>query len=81
MTAQNTPLDVAWGVEIVDRCAGRRESRPGGVLSVPPGKDRAVGTASVALPAGRALALVPVTNSPARVAGVAMPLSARDATC
>jgi hypothetical protein len=81
VTAQNTPLDVAWGVEIVDRCAGRRESRPGGVLSVPPGKDRAVGTASVALPAGRALALVPVTNSPARVAGVAMPLSARDTTC
>lgn len=78
---QNTPLDVAWGFELADRCDGRRESRPGGVMSVPPGKDRAVQTASVPLPAGRALALIPVTNSPARVAGIAMPLSTRDTTC
>lgn len=81
VAARNAPLDVAWSFEVVDRCDGRRESRPGGVMSVPPGKDRAVQTVSVPLPAGRALALVAVTNTPARVAGVPMLLSARDTTC
>jgi hypothetical protein len=78
---QNAPLDVAWGFELVDRCDGRRDSRPGGVMSVPADRDRAVQTVSVPLPAGRALALIPVTHSPARVAGIAMPLSTRDTTC
>ena len=78
---QTAPLDVAWNFELVDRCGALREPRPGGVLSVPPGHDRAVSTATVALPAGRALALVPVTTSPARAAGTALPLYPADRTC
>ena len=78
---QGAPLDVAWNFELVDRCGTRRESRPGGVLSVPPGRDRAVQTVAVELPAGRALTLVPVTTSPARVAGAPLPLFPADRTC
>lgn len=77
----DVPVDVAWRFELLDRCGTLREERPGGVLTVPPGKDRAVQTASVAIPAGRALTLVPVTTAPARVAGPAMPLFPPDRTC
>ena len=75
------PLDVAWRFELLDRCGSLREERPGGVLTVPPGKDRAVQTVSVALPAGQALTLVPVATAPARVAGTPLPLYPPDRTC
>ncbi|MCA1845915.1 MAG: hypothetical protein LC792_22545, partial [Actinobacteria bacterium] len=78
---QSTPLDVAWTFELFDRCASLREPRPGGVLSVPAGRDRAVQTVTVALPAGRALTLVPVTTAPARVAGTPMPLYPANRPC
>jgi hypothetical protein len=77
----DVPLDVAWRFELLDRCGTLREERPGGVLTVPPGKDRAVQTAAVAIPAGRALTLVPVATAPARVAGVPMPLFPPGRTC
>lgn len=80
---QSTPLEVAWNFELFDRCGTLRERlvRPGGVLSVPPGRDRAVQTVAVALPAGRALTLVPVTTAPARVAGTPMPLYPANRPC
>jgi hypothetical protein len=78
---QSSPLEVAWNFELFDRCGSLREVRPGAVLSVPPGRDRAVQTVAVALPAGRALTLVPVTTSPARVAGMPMPLFPANRTC
>jgi hypothetical protein len=78
---QAKPLDVAWNFELVDRCGTLRESRPGGVLSVPAGQDRAIQTVAVALPAGGALTLVPVTTSPARVAGTPLPLFPADRPC
>ena len=78
---QSTPLEVAWNFELLDRCGTLLEPRPGGVLTVPPGRDRAVQTVTTALPAGRALTLVPVTTSPARVAGMPMPLFPANRTC
>jgi len=78
---QTTPLEVAWNLELFDRCGSLHESRPGGVLSVPPGRDRAFQTVAVALPAGRALTLVPVTTAPARVAGSPMPLYPPNRAC
>jgi hypothetical protein len=78
---QGGPLEVAWNFELIDRCGSLREPRPGGVLTVPPGRDRAVQTVAVTLPAGRALTLVPVTNSPARVAGLPMPLFPANRPC
>lgn len=78
---QSAPLEVAWNFELLDRCGSLREPRPGGVLSVPPGRDRAVQTVAVALPPGRALTLVPVTTAPARVAGTPMPLFPANRAC
>lgn len=77
----DVPVDVAWRFELLDRCGTLREERPGGVLTVPPGKDRAVQTVAVSIPAGRALTLVPVATAPARVAGTPMPLFPPDRTC
>ena len=78
---QAAPLDVAWNFELIDRCGTLREPRPGGVLSVPPGHDRAVQTVAVVMPAGRALTLVPVATAPARIAGTPMPLFPADRPC
>ena len=75
------PLDVAYGLEVVDRCRSGRESRPGGVLSVPPGQDRAVQTVSLPLPEGRALAVIPLTTSPVAVAGTPLRLPGDDGPC
>jgi hypothetical protein len=80
VTPQDQPLEVAWAFELLDRCRTGREPRPGGVLSIPPGKDRAVQTVAVPLPAGRALALIALTTSPVTVAGTPMRL-APDGPC
>ncbi|MEW6471807.1 MAG: hypothetical protein AB1679_06030 [Actinomycetota bacterium] len=77
----DVPLDVHWRFELLDRCGAFREERPGGVLTVPPGHDRAVQTVSVAVPAGQALTLVPLSTAPALVAGTPMPLFPPDRTC
>jgi hypothetical protein len=81
VTPQTSPMEVTWNFELLDRCGPLRETRPGGVLSVPPGSDRAVQTVAVALPPGQALTLIPVTTTPARVAGTPMPLYPPDRTC
>jgi hypothetical protein len=76
------PLAVAYGLTVVDRCRpGLRVSRPGGVLSVPPGQDRAVQTVSLPLPEGRALAVIPLTTSPVTVAGTPLRLPGDDGPC
>ena len=78
---QGAPLEVAWNFELFDRCGTLREPRPGGVLTVPPGRDRAVQTVAVTLPAGQALTLVPVATAPARVAGLPLPLFPANRAC
>ncbi|MDQ1515359.1 MAG: hypothetical protein QOE80_1189 [Actinomycetota bacterium] len=81
VTPQDQPLDIAWAFELVDRCRSGREPRPGGVLQVPPGRDRAVQTVTLPLPAGRSLVLIPVTSSPVLVAGTPMRLSPDNGPC
>jgi hypothetical protein len=78
---QSAAQEVAWNLELFDRCGSLHESRPGGVLTVPAGQDRAAQTVAVALPAARALALVPVTTAPARVAGTPTPLYPANRPC
>jgi hypothetical protein len=78
---QGQPLAVAYRLEVVDRCRSGRESHPGGVLSVPPGQDRAVQTVSLPLPDGRALAVIPLTTSPVTVAGTPLRLPGDDGPC
>ena len=79
VASHDRPLDVAFGLEVVDRCRPGRESRPGGVLSVPPGQDRAAAPVTLALPAGRALAVIPLTTSPVTVAGTPLRTPGDDA--
>ena len=81
VTPQEHPLDVVFAFELVDRCRSGREPRPGGTLSVPPGRDRAVQTVALPLPAGRTLVVIPVTTAPVTVAGTPMPLSADPGAC
>jgi len=81
VTPQDRPLDVVFGLEMVDRCRSTHERRPGGVLSIPPGGDRAVQTLTLPLPDGRGLAVVPVTTSPVTVAGTPMRLPPDDGPC
>jgi hypothetical protein len=81
VAAQPAPMDVAWNFELFDRCGTLHETRPGGVMSIPAGGERAVQTVAVALPAGKSLALVPVATTPVRVAGSPMPLSPSDRPC
>ena len=81
VTPQTNPLEVTWNFELLDRCGSFRESRPGGVLSIPPGSDRAVQTVALALPPGQALTLIPVTSAPVRVAATPMPLFPANRTC
>jgi len=78
---QSTPTEVAWSFELFDRCGSLHEPRPGGVLTVPAGQDRAIQTVSVSIPAGSALTLVPVTTGPVRVAGTPMPLYPANRSC
>jgi hypothetical protein len=78
---QPGPLPVAWRFEIVDRCRSSRESRPGGAVSVPPGRDRVVQTNALTLPPGRSLAVIAVTSEPVSVAGRPMRLPDDEGPC
>jgi len=81
VTPQDRPLDVAFGLVVVDRCRSTRQPHPGGVLSVPPRGDRAVQTVALPVPDGRGLAVVPLTSSPVTVAGTPMRLPPDDGPC
>jgi hypothetical protein len=78
---QPEPLHVVWGFEIVDRCRETRRHHPGGTASVPPGRDRLVATASLEVPPGRSLAVIPVTRDPVPVAGRPMRLPGEPGRC
>lgn len=73
------PAVVTWHVEVVDRCTGARTVAAGDRVPVPAGAAEVYGLASVTVPPGRSLALVPVVDTPARAAGD--PLSVGGATC
>ncbi len=75
------PLPVSWVLEVVDRCGSVRQRRAGGPASVPPGQDRLVQTFPLDLPAGEALAVIPVVTQPARAAGRPMELPRAGDTC
>lgn len=73
------PIAVAWHLEVVDRCTGARAVVPGDRVQVPVGAGEGYGLAAPVLPPGRALALVPVVDAPARAAGA--PLLVGGTTC
>ena len=63
------PQTVTWSFGVVDRCTGAMINLPGGTLSVPPGVDRAVAIGTVGLPPATAVAVLAVTEVPAKAAG------------
>jgi hypothetical protein len=81
VTPADRPLDIPFTLEVVDRCRGTHETRPGGVLSVPPKLERVAQTVTLPIPAGPAMAVVPVTTSPVRVAGTPMRFTPDDRPC
>ena len=78
---QAAPLAVPFSLEVLDRCRPGRESRPGGTLAIPPGRDRAFQTVTVPLPEGRAVAVIPLTSSPVVVAGTPLRTPGDDGPC
>ena len=79
---QRQPVVVTWRFEIVERCGsdGTRR-RPGGTTSMPAGQDRLVQTATIDMPPGRSLAVIPVVSTPARAAGPPMVVSGAAERC
>jgi hypothetical protein len=65
---QPEPLAVQWVVQVYDRCTGGKVEQPGGAVSVQPGGEDVHAVTSVSLPRGRSLAVVAVTEEPARAA-------------
>ena len=61
---QQQPQTITWDLRVINRCTGETATAPGGTVTVPPNADRADAVSTVALPAGRALAVVAVTNQP-----------------
>jgi hypothetical protein len=59
------PQTVTWTYQVVDACAGKSETAPGGTVAVPAQADRAVAVGVVALPALDAVAVLAVTDAPA----------------
>ncbi|MGH4023885.1 MAG: hypothetical protein ACRDRV_04790 [Pseudonocardiaceae bacterium] len=78
---QPAPGVVGWSFQVVDRCTGSRLSVPGGLVSAAPGADRVQAVSTVPLPSGQALAVIAVTNEPAKAASAALPVPARGAAC
>jgi hypothetical protein len=78
---QPRPVRVSWHLEIFDRCRQTRDRHPGGTATVPPGRDRVIETSSLAMPAGPALAVIPLTTHPVAVAGQPMRLPGDDKPC
>jgi hypothetical protein len=78
---QSEPVPVAWRFEIIDRCGTTRERRDGGPVPVPAGQDRMVQTLPLQLPAGQALAVIPLVTDPARAAGRPMKLPRAGDNC
>ena len=78
--SSSTYRTVSWQVVAVDRCTGARHTLPGGVLDVQPGWTGPYDTPTLRLPAGRALAVVALTNQPA-AASPPLLVPATHATC
>jgi hypothetical protein len=79
VTSSSTSRTVSWHAVAIDRCTGARHALPGGVLDVQPGWTGPYDTPTLQLPAGRALAVVALTEQP--VAASAPLLVPPHATC
>jgi len=81
LTPSTTARQVRWTVTLVDRCAGTRLTRAGGVLRAAPGATSVHGGRAIKLPARKALGVVVSTVAPARAAAAPLLLPASAKTC
>ncbi|MCW2524502.1 MAG: hypothetical protein JWO63_2837 [Frankiales bacterium] len=72
---------IGWEVRIYNRCTGVFTTRAGTTLAAAPGATSVHTTAAVAVPAGRALALIVTTTRPARAAAAPVLVPATTRTC
>lgn len=74
------PQTIRWAFELFDRCTGAATTAPGGTVTVPPDGDRAIAVVTVALPPGKALAVLARTDLPFTAASAPL-LVPSDAGC
>jgi hypothetical protein len=72
---------IAWEARVYNRCTGVFTTHAGTTLVAAPGATSVHATAAVAVPAGRALALIVTTTRPARAAAAPVLLPATTRTC
>lgn len=73
--------EVSWSLRIVDRCTDKIRKREGVTMSAAAGWRQVYGISRPMLPDSRALAIVAVTNTPAKAASAPLLVSANRATC
>lgn len=74
-------MQVHWTLRVIDRCSGAETTYPGSIAGIPPGADRVDGLSWVPLPAGRSLAVVAVTEQPAKAASPPLLVPAQAGRC
>lgn len=74
-------MQVHWTLRVIDRCSGAETTYPGSIAGIPPGADRVDGLSWVPLPAGRSLAVVAVTEQPAKAASPPLLIPAQAGRC
>jgi hypothetical protein len=75
------PRPVNWSLHIVDRCTGDTQTGDGVSMTAQAGWRQVYGISRPTLPEGTALAVIAVTESPARAASEPLSVPARDALC
>ncbi|MPY80953.1 MAG: hypothetical protein GEV04_21455 [Actinophytocola sp.] len=73
--------EISWSLRIVDRCTDDIRKREGVTMTAEPWWQQVYGISRPALPDSRALAIVAVTNTPAKAASAPLLVSANRATC
>lgn len=72
---------VAWSLRVIDRCTGKVAKRDGVSMTSLVGWHQVYGISRPKLPKGKALAIVAVTESPAKAASPPLQVPDRDTTC
>ncbi|GAA5112502.1 hypothetical protein [Haloechinothrix salitolerans] len=81
LDASATQREVSWSLRIVDRCTDKIRKREGVTMTAAAGWGQVYGISRPALPDSRALAIVAVTDTPAKAASAPLLVSANRATC
>ncbi|WP_051399616.1 hypothetical protein [Haloechinothrix halophila] len=73
--------EISWSLRIVDRCTDKIRKREGVTMAAAPGWQQVYGISRPTLPDSRSLAVVAVTDTPAKAASAPLLVSANRALC